>query len=224
MNKGCETLSEFRFTEQKPTSLRHKITEDIRKAIFQGKLKPRDRLREMEISKQMGVSRGPVREAMRMLEQEGLIYSHPYKESMVADISTEEVHQVLIPIRLTIETFAIRKALPLLGEAELNHLAEIVADMKEAAGQGNLSRLVENDLAFHEFLINLADAPGLLNTWTSIYNRIRLYFLMQGETYGDLHELWEEHESLLRTIEAGDADRIVKALEMHIRKLNPKES
>ena len=214
-------MAEFRFSEQKVTSLRHKISDEIRNAIFQGKLKPGDRLREVEIAKQMGVSRGPIREAMRMLEQEGLLFSQPYKETMVADISTEEVHQVLIPIRLTIETFAIRKALPQLDSVHLEQLRVIVSDMKEAARQNNLSRLVEHDLAFHEYLLNLAKMPVLLNTWMSVYNRIRIYFLQQGQAYGDLDELCHEHEILLRAIEAGDADKAAEALEAHIRKLNP---
>ena len=63
-------MDNFQFAEQKTTSLRHKITDDIRKAIFKGYLKPGSRLREVEISKQMGVSRGPIREAMRMIVQE----------------------------------------------------------------------------------------------------------------------------------------------------------
>jgi DNA-binding GntR family transcriptional regulator len=83
-------VSQFRFEEQKATSLRHKITDDIRRAILQRKLNPGDRLREAEISKQMGVSRGPVREAIRMLEQEGLLVSLPYKGSTVTEISCEE--------------------------------------------------------------------------------------------------------------------------------------
>lgn len=217
MTKGsAETMPQFRFDEQKATSLRHKITEDIRKAIFQGKLHPGDRLREVEISKQMGVSRGPVREAIRMLEQEGLLVSLPYKETTVAEISGEEVRDVLNPIRLIIETYAIRKALPNIGERELERLASFVTDMKDGAAQKNLDKIVESDLAFHEYVISLADMPGLLNTWTSIYNRIHLHFMIQGKAYEDLNDLWKEHDQLLTAIRQGEPDKIAQAWAEHV--------
>ncbi|MDF2725315.1 MAG: GntR family transcriptional regulator [Paenibacillus sp.] len=209
-------MSQFRFDEQKATSLRHKITDDIRKAIFQGKLNPGDRLREVEISKQMGVSRGPVREAIRMLEQEGLLISLPYKETTVAEISGEEVQDVLNPIRLIIETYAIRKALPNIGERELERLSGFVAEMRDGAMQMNLDKIVESDLAFHEYVIGLAGMPGLLNTWTAIYNRIHLHFIVQGKAYEDLNDLWREHEKLVDAIRQGNADVIAQAWAVHI--------
>ncbi len=209
-------MAEFRFDEQKATSLRHKITDNIRNAIFQGKLKPGDRLREADISEQMGVSRGPIREAIRMLEQEGLLYSQPYKETMVVNIMDEEVFQVLIPIRLTIEQFAIRKALVHMNEAHFQHLRSIIAEMKEGARQQNLFKIVDCDLAFHEYLVNLSQVSNLMGIWTSIFNRIRLHFIVQGQMYEDLNVLCEEHEKLLQTIVDGDPEKISEDLVTHI--------
>ncbi|WP_127585448.1 GntR family transcriptional regulator [Paenibacillus koleovorans] len=211
----------FRFDEQKATSLRHKITEDIRRAILQGSLKPGSRLREVELSKQMGVSRGPIREAIRMLEQEGLLYSHPYKETVVAEISGEEVTEVLIPIRLTIERFTIRKALPLLNEEHHERLRAIIADMREGARLHDYVRLADSDLAFHEYLVRLAGMDNMTGIWSSIYNRIRLFFISQARAYEDLEDLCREHESLLQAIVEGDADQVAEALTAHIRNVKP---
>lgn len=213
-------MADFRFEEEKATSLRHKITDNIRKAIFQGKIKAGDRLREVDMSRQMGVSRGPIREAMRMLEQEGLLYSHPYKETMVAEISAEEVVEVLIPIRLTIEQFALRKALPELQPDHIERLRGFIEDMKEGARQNDLIRVVDCDLAFHEYLVQLSGMPNLHGIWTSIYNRIRLHFIMQGQSYDDLYDLCAEHEKLLATIAAGDPDDIAASLNVHIADSN----
>ncbi|WP_135555436.1 GntR family transcriptional regulator [Paenibacillus cymbidii] len=213
-------MAEFRFEEEKATSLRHKITDNIRRAIFQGKIKAGDRLREVEMSRQMGVSRGPIREAMRTLEQEGLLYSHPYKETTVAEITEEEVTEVLIPIRLTIEQFAMRKALPLLQAADLDRLGTFVEEMREGARQRDLIKMVDCDLAFHEYVVQLAGVPNLHGTWMSIYNRIRLHFIMQGQSYDDLSELCAEHEKLLATIAAGDPDAVAAALKVHIADSN----
>lgn len=213
-------MNDFKFNEQKAVSLRHKITDDIRKAIFRGKLKPGSRLREIEMSKQMGVSRGPIREAMRMLEQEGLLFSQPYKETMVAEITGEEVSEVLIPIRLTIELFTIRKALPRLNEDHLDSLRAIVADMKEGAARKDIYKMADCDLAFHEYLVNLSEMSHMIGIWTSIYNRIRLHFITQADAYEDLNDLYRAHEKLLQTIIEGSPEKIAQALTSHIQDVN----
>ncbi|MFD0960334.1 GntR family transcriptional regulator [Paenibacillus chungangensis] len=209
-------MSEFRFEEQKTTSLRHKITEEIRKAIFQGKLKPGDRLRETEMANQMGVSRGPIREAIRMLEQEGVLYSQPYKDTMVAEISREEVTEVLLPMRLTLETFAISKALPALDDQHIANLSQLIEDMKKAAADNDLYRLADCDLAFHEYLLTMSEMPNMLGIWTSICNRIRLHFIVEGRAYEDFTPLLQDHELLLHTILEGDMERIKPLLAHHI--------
>lgn len=213
-------MAKFRFEEQKSTSLRHKITEAIRKAILHGHLKPGDRIREVEISKQMGVSRGPIREAIRVLEQEGLLLSLPYKETIVAEITGEEVLEVLIPIRLTIEQFAVRKGLPQMKQENIEFLSELVDQMKKAADEKNLAEIVECDLAFHEHLVSISNIGKLMTIWTSIYNQIRLHFLMQGQSYEDYTELWKDHHELLTVIKTGDVDRVNEKLKNHIYDTN----
>lgn len=213
-------MDHFRFEEQKVTSLRHKITDDIRKAIFNGQLKPGVRLREIEMSKQMGVSRGPIREALRMLEQEGLIVSQPYKETTVAEITREEVTEVLIPIRFTLEQFAIRKALPSMTDAHFARLKEILAEMSDAAQKRDIYKLASCDLAFHEYLVSLSDMINIISTWKSIYNRIRLHFLAQALTYENLNDVYVEHEDLLNVMMEGDMEIISEALNAHIHNVH----
>lgn len=169
------------------------------------------------MAKQMGISRGPIREAMRTLEQEGILNSQPYKETMVAEISAEEVLEILIPIRLTTELFAIRKALPNIDAEKIEKLASIIAEMKEAGTQKNLYKIVDCDLLFHEYLVSLSDMPNLIGTWSSIFNRIRLHFIMQGQTYNELSILWKTHEKLLEKIKEGDLAAISAELTSHIK-------
>ena len=113
-------------------SLRHWIADTLREAIITGRLEPGDRLRELDLSQQMKVSRGPVREALRQLEQEGLIVSFPHRGTEVVGVSAEEVRHVLIPIRLTLERFAFRHALPILAEDDFVILERLVHEMREA--------------------------------------------------------------------------------------------
>src|SRR5262245_2591404 len=91
-------------------SLRHQVLETLREAIITGRFQPGNRLVEEELCLQLGVSRGPVREALRQLEQEGLVVSFPYRATEVIGVSEEEVREVLIPMRLTLERFAFRHA------------------------------------------------------------------------------------------------------------------
>src|SRR4051812_5764530 len=93
-----------------PASLRSRASEALRTAIVEGRLQPGDRLREVELASQLGVSRAPVREALRQLEYKGLVASSPYRATEVLGVSQEEIEEVLVPIRLIIETFAFKKA------------------------------------------------------------------------------------------------------------------
>jgi DNA-binding GntR family transcriptional regulator len=84
--------------ELRPLSLRHRSTRVLRTAIVEGHLKPRDRIVEEEVSERLGVNRGPVREGLRKLEQEGLVATCPYRGTEVLGVSYEEVEQVLVPL------------------------------------------------------------------------------------------------------------------------------
>ncbi|HZG57046.1 GntR family transcriptional regulator [Paenibacillus sp.] len=209
-------MSTYRFSEQKAVSLRHRIAEDIRRAIIEGKLKPGDRLLEVEMSKQMGVSRGPIREALRVLEQEGLIHSQPFKETVVAEFSTEEVVNVLIPIRLTVETYAMRKALPTFGEEDFAFLSQCLDSMRANGEAGDVVGLVESDLAFHEYIVVKSNVPNLMNIWSSIFTRIRLHFYMQDQNFEDISTVWAQHQPLLDTMRTGDVERACHELSRHI--------
>ncbi|QHW33088.1 GntR family transcriptional regulator [Paenibacillus rhizovicinus] len=213
-------MDNFSFKEQKPTSLRHRITDDIRNAILNGQLKPGDKLRESAIAKEMGVSRGPIREAMRTLEQEGLLHSSPYKETVVAEFSQEEVIEVLIPIRLTIELFAIRSGLSQMTDADFAHMQTFVDGIREAVEREDPAGIVNNDIAFHEYIIQASRASNVMNIWSSIVNRIRLHFFIQNPMYSDPRQIYEEHDILLQAMRAKDIELACRLMKAHIHDEN----
>ncbi|WP_274365587.1 GntR family transcriptional regulator [Paenibacillus thermotolerans] len=213
-------MSSFRFTEQKAVSLRHRIADDIRRAVYEGKLKPGDRLLELEMSKQMGVSRGPIREAFRVLEQEGLLHSHPFKGTVVAEFTTEEVVNILIPIRLTVETYAMRKALTTFTEDDFVFLEQCKENMRVSGEKNDVPKLVANDLAFHEYIVTQSQVPNLMNIWSSIITRIRLHFYMQDQHFEDITMVWRQHQSLIDTMRTGDVELACTELGRHIHDNN----
>jgi len=134
-------------------SRRELVVQILRDAITSGRLKPGDRLIEVDLSKELGTSRAPVREALRQLEQEGLVASYPYRGSEVIAVSQDEVEQVLVPIRITLEQFAFSRALGRLTEDDFNELRSLVTEMEDAARTGSTEQLADADIRFHELVI-----------------------------------------------------------------------
>jgi DNA-binding GntR family transcriptional regulator len=197
-------------------SLRHHVLETLREAIITGRFQPGDRLVEEELCQQLGVSRGPVREALRQLEQEGLVVSFPYRATEVIGVTEEEIREVLMPLRLTLERFAFRHALPRLDAADFATLAGLVATMREAAAAGDLGRIVEADLHFHELVLERSQQMHCLQIWRTISPRVRAYFYRCGPRHSRLDEIADEHEDLLTAMRSGDGEQVMRALEPHI--------
>lgn len=199
-----------------PASMRQRATDALRAAIMNGRLRPGDRLKEAELSEQLGISRAPVREALRQLEHEGLVVSLPYRATEVLGISQEEIAEVLVPIRLTLETFAFRRALPLLSEVDDAALAALVQSMRRAADSGDLESLAEADVRFHELVIERSGQPHCLQIWRSIQPRVRAYFRRDAPIHSRLQEIAEEHQELLDVLRNGDEAQVLETLRRHI--------
>jgi DNA-binding GntR family transcriptional regulator len=194
---------------------RTRVAEKLREEIVNGRLEPGTRLIEEQLSTELETSRGPVREALRQLEQEGLVRSYPYRGAVVLGVTEEEVRELLIPIRLTLERFAFGKALPLLSDDDLAELGKQLWLMDDAAQQGDLAKLVEADIRFHEVVLSRAGRTHAVQLWRSIAPRIRGYFLRYGE-YTDLDYIVGEHRDLLAAIRTRDPMIVMPALEAHI--------
>lgn len=197
-------------------SRRHALARALRDAIVFGDLQPGERLVEREIAARTGVSRGPVREALRQLEQEGLIVSIPYQGTYVAGISDVEVDEIIIPIRLVLETFAYRQSMSALEPSDFDDLAGLVERMQRAADAVDLPALVEVDLQFHSRVIERA-GNQCLQIWRSIEPRVRAYFFRDVVRHSSLQDFPSEHVELLEAMRSTDVGRVVPLLEQHIR-------
>jgi len=199
-----------------PASLRRRASDALRAEIVGGRLNPGDRLKEIDLSEQLGISRAPVREALRQLEHEGLVVSHPYRGAEVLGISQEEIADVLVPIRLTLESFAFRKARALLTEEDVGALAALVQEMRVAAAAADLDALAEADVRFHELVIERSGQQHCLQIWRSIEPRVRAYFRRDAPVHPRLEEVADEHEELLQALTAGDEAQLLDVLARHI--------
>ncbi|SEO75692.1 GntR family transcriptional regulator [Paenibacillus sp. OV219] len=208
-------MSEFTFKQQANTSLREKVTNDLREAILNGHLLPGARIKEMDIAEQMGVSRGPIREAIRQLEREGLLLSYPYKETIVADLDADEVQNILMPIRFHIEWFVVKRYLDKLDDSFFAKQQVIINEMRVAVENGEKSRLVDLDILFHQSILELAAERTVMLTWQSIVNQIRLHFTKNISFY-NLDHMERDHQELMDAFRTKDLDLIQKEILKHL--------
>jgi DNA-binding GntR family transcriptional regulator len=191
------------------------VIEALRTAIISGRFEPGERLIEARLSQELGTSRGPVREALRQLENEGLVMSFPYRGAVVLGVSDEEVHEVLIPIRLTLERYSWGQALDRLTEDDYAELGKQIWLMEQAGKANNLLKLVEADLAFHELVISASGQLHTVQIWRTIWPRIRAYFY-RYERFRSFEETVEEHRELLAALQTRDPAIALAQLERHI--------
>ncbi|WP_235214799.1 GntR family transcriptional regulator [Rhodococcus opacus] len=199
-----------------PESRREWLLKSLRKAITSGQLSPGDRLVERDISAETGVSRGPVREAIMLLEQEGLVVSTSFKGAAVVGVSREEAENVLIPIRLVLEEFAFRHATGKLSEADFEQLESLVAQMRVAADQGDRQLIADADALFHETVIVKCGWIHCVQVWRSISPRVRMYFAADAVRHESLDAVPAQHDELLQVLRVGDPELSAAAIRKHI--------
>jgi DNA-binding GntR family transcriptional regulator len=191
------------------------VIESVRTAIISGRFAPGDRLIESALSSEFGTSRGPVREALRQLENEGLVMSFPYRGAVVLGVSDEEVQQVLIPIRLTLERYSFVRAIARMSDDDFAELGKQIWLMEQAGRSNDLIKLVEADLGFHEIVISASGQPHTMQIWRTIWPRIRAYFY-RYERARNFEVTVEEHRELLAALQTRDPDIVLAQLERHI--------
>ena len=191
------------------------VVEVLRSAIIMGTYEPGERLIEATISTELGTSRGPVREALRQLENEGLVMSFPYRGAVVLGVSDDEVQEVLIPIRLTLERYSFLHALERITDEDFAELGKQIWLMEQAAHANDLARHVEADLRFHEIVIAASGQTHTVQIWRTIWPRIRAYFYRYGRGQ-DLERMVDEHRELLAALQSREPKRVLAVLERHI--------
>jgi len=191
------------------------VMDAVRTAIISGRFAPGDRLVESALSAEFGTSRGPVREALQQLENEGLVMSFPYRGAVVLGVSDDEVHEVLIPIRLTLERYSFLRAIATMTDDDFAELGKQIWLMEQAGKANDLIKLVEADLAFHEIVISASGQQHTVQIWRTIWPRIRAYFV-RYERHRNFEQTVEEHRVLLAALQSRDPENVLEHLERHI--------
>jgi DNA-binding GntR family transcriptional regulator len=199
----------------KKSSLTDEIAAELRKSILSGKLKPDTRLFEKELAEQLGVSRGPLREALRLLEGEGMITSSTGRGSFVNSFSARKVAE-LYNIRLILEQQAIRLAARRASDEQLAQLEQILNAMLQAGKKGQLDRVVELDLQYHEKIWELADHQLLDQILQGLSTQIRSYMAVHTGLYEDLATGIENHKLLFNALKDKNEEASARLMRQHL--------
>ena len=200
---------------------REEIRNTIREAIFKGELRPGDRIIETYWAKEMGVSQGPVREAIRDLEALGLVETVPFKGSRVRSLTEKDI-QDNYSVRICLESKSIRDAINVLTDEQMNDLTEqlkgILTQMDECANRGDLREFTDCDTAFHRAIINATGNEVLLKLWEQC--NMRNWFVVSALTDADsLKQLQSSHQILFSEICARDEMAATATIERHLTNL-----
>ena len=206
----------FAFKKKTVKSLKDIAYETIKDAILAGDLNPGDRLIESDIARQMGISRGPIREAFQHLEKDGLLLSFPYKETVVAELSRQEADEVYVPIRRIVEQYACSRAPEKLTEEDYAHLTELIHDIEEGCKTQDLVSITRLDSEFHQYIITKCASQTLVSIWESLSTQIYAHILGQNNYKDKLDHVAQEHYDLLDAIRSGSRETIAALLEEHI--------
>lgn len=179
------------------------VAGEIRERILAGRFSPGERLAEEPLSEELGVSRMPVREALRLLSAEGIVILEPRRGASVASYSAEQV-QELVEVRATLEGLNARLAARRHDPAQIAKLEKIVADGGRITERTELSVIQANNARFHEALEEVAANTVLSGMVRSLRDRTAIIFARQSRAR--TRENWREHEAILRAVIAGDAE------------------
>ena len=206
-------LEQIRLDSYKP--LRELVFENIRQAIVKGIFAPGERLMEIQLADDLGVSRTPVREAIRKLELEGFVVMIPRRGTYVANLSIKDINDVY-EIRISLDVLAAGLAAERIEPEELEELNRLLLEISEAARTGPMDKIVRLDTAFHDVLYKAGRNDRLRNIINNLREQITGIRGTSMRYPGRLADTLEEHRALVDSIAARDSERAQAAARIHL--------
>ncbi len=191
---------------------------EIRKLIVSGELAPGDKLNEPPLAERLGISRPPLREALRTLESEGLLEQSPRRGYRVVSMTERDIDEIY-SLRRALEMFALEHLLTKEDPSIYAALDPIMKAMRAAAKKGDRVAVVQANIDFHTALVDAAGHRRLSDTYRSLMLQMQLCMaanvLNEAKTKGDLTKGCDRHAELLDVLRSGDPQRIRREFEEH---------
>ena len=197
MNDGQSRLQPIELDAYKP--LREVVSEALRQAIQDGRLYPGERLMEIQLAEELGVSRTPIREAIRKLEQEGFVVMIPRRGTYVADVSLKDISQVF-EIRTSLEELAAGLAAERITTEEIEAMERLLVEIGRYIEDGDMKKIVAADVDFHDILYRASRNDRLADIIHNLREQTLRFRTSSMSRPGRLVKTWEEHRQLVEAI------------------------
>ena len=207
--------TDFEVTMNEYLPLRDVVFNTLRQAILRGELKPGERLMEIHLANKLGVSRTPIREAIRKLELEGLVNIIPNKGAYVTGISDKDVHDIYM-IRSMLEGLCVRWATEHITQEQLEELDEIILLSEYHMDKGHSDQLTELDGRFHQILYEASQSRILDHVLSDFHKYVQLARRTSVKTEERAIKSIGEHNEILNAIKAKDAEKAGNLATIHI--------
>lgn len=195
--------------------LREVVCESLREAIRNGVLKPGERIMEIQLAEELGVSRTPVREAIRKLELEGYVVMMPRRGTYVANMSIRDINEIF-EIRTALESLSNGLAAEHITDEELEHLQRLLVIIGGYIKDGNIEKIVETDIEFHDLMYHAARNQRLVGIISNLRDQLTRFRTLSMSYPGRLEATLDEHKAIVEAIANGDRKAASKAAEQHM--------
>lgn len=195
--------------------LRDVVFNTLREAILKGELKPGERLMELQLAGKLGVSRTPIREAIRMLEQEGLAVTIPRKGAEVAKMTEKDMEDVL-KIREALDELAVSLACEQISGDELERLKQTMHEFEEYTKTGEVKRIAEADVRFHDIIYQATRNPKLVNMLNNLREQMYRYRVEYLKDERNYPTLVREHNEIVEGLIGKDKQKVTAAMHDHV--------
>jgi DNA-binding GntR family transcriptional regulator len=208
----------FDFSVKDHRPLRDMVYGELRTLILTGKIRPGTRMMEIELADEMGVSRTPVREAIRKLEEEGLVFIEPRRGAYVSEVSVPDMVNIL-EVRGSLEGLAAYFAAQRMRQEKRAELREISARFDRALESGNMNEMIQNDTLFHRAIVDGSNNSYLVHMVERMQELVLRFRYIYYKDFKRAEEMPDEHCRIFSAIIESRAEDARNEAEMHITKL-----
>ena len=203
------------FQTEEYLPLRDVVFKTLRQAILTGELKPGERLMEIHLANKLGVSRTPIREAIRKLELEGLVIMIPRRGAEVAEITEKSMKDVL-EVRKALDTLAVELACERITEEDKEKLLLACEEFEEAVKTGNFAMIAKTDVIFHDIIVEATGNVRLVQMVNNLAEQMYRYRFEYIKDASQHERLVEEHRKIYEGVIRGEKETAVTASGTHI--------
>ncbi|MEE5989840.1 MAG: putative HTH-type transcriptional regulator YdfH [Firmicutes bacterium ADurb.Bin354] len=197
------------------TPLRDVVCKTLRRAILAGKMPPGTRLLEVHLADEMGVSRTPIREAIRVLEQEGLVIMRPRRGAEVAKITVPQMRDVL-ELRTVLDVLAVELACERATDEDIKEIEKAAKEFEQAVYDGDLHVMIERDTVFHRMLVAGSHNKKLIVVNHDMEDQVNRYRYETEKEASARGTLLKDHEAIIKAIKERDKNAASEAARVHV--------